>query len=491
DPFSPDPEARLYKTGDLVRYLPSGDIDFLGRIDHQIKIRGFRIEMGEIEAVLRQHSAVNETVVVVREDTPGDQRLVAYFVPAGDSTSITSDLREFLRAKLPEYMVPSAFVPLKAMPLTPNGKVNRRALPAPDQADLAPTTKFAAPKDAIESRLVQIWEAVLGVRPIGVRHNFFELGGHSLVAVRLMNRIEQAFGKNLPIATLLQAPTIEQLAAILREEGWEPSLSCLVPIQTGGSRAPFFCVHGANGAVVRFYDLARYLGSDQPFYGIQAPGLDARNSCQKRVEDMASQYVKEIRSVQPEGPYILGGYSMGGAVAFEMAQQLTAHGHERAVVVLFDTLCAPPPGTPVSPETASASSALAELFRVPARDWPTYLWRIATVPMRTIERWLRIAGLPGNVKKVRKVCLQAEKEYKPRPYPGRVILFRTSHKPLGQTIDPRAGWSTYASNGLEIYEIKGNHENILLEPQVRFVAGQLRTCLEEESAHHSGQLAIV
>jgi amino acid adenylation domain-containing protein len=491
DPFSPDPEARLYKTGDLVRYLPSGDIDFLGRIDHQTKIRGFRIEMGEIEVVLRQHSAVNETVVVVREDTPGEQRLVAYFVPVGDSTSITGDLREFLKAKLPEYMVPSAFVPLKAMPLTPNGKVNRRALPAPDQANLAPTTKFAAPKDAIESRLVQIWEAVLGVRPIGIRHNFFELGGHSLVAVRLMNRIEQAFGKNLPIATLLQAPTIEQLAAILREEGWEPSLSCLVPIQTGGSRAPFFCVHGANGAVVRFYDLARHLGSNQPFYGIQAPGLDARNSCHERVEDMASQYVKEIRSVQAEGPYLLGGYSMGGAVAFEMAQQLTAQGQERAVVVLFDTLCAAPPGTPVSPEIASASSALAELFRISARDWPTYLWRIATVPIRAIQRWLRIARLPGNVKKVRRICLQAEKEYTPRPYRGRVILFRSSHKPLGQVNDPRAGWTTYAPDELEIYDIQGNHENILLEPQVRFVAEQLRTCLAEEAARHSGQLLSV
>ncbi|MGC1963553.1 MAG: thioesterase domain-containing protein, partial [Candidatus Sulfotelmatobacter sp.] len=391
DPFSPDPEARLYKTGDLVRYLPNGDIEFLGRIDHQIKVRGFRIEMGEIEAVLRQHGAVNETVVVVREDTPGNQRLVAYVVPAHESASIASELREFLKAKLPEYMVPSAFVPLKAMPLTPNGKVNRRALPAPDQTDLAPTAKFAAPKDVIESRLVQIWEAVLGVRPIGVRHNFFELGGHSLVAVKLMNRVEQAFRKTLPIATLLQAPTIEQLAAILRQEGWEPSSSCLVPIQTGGSRTPFFCIHGANGAVVRFYDLARYLGSDQPFYGLQALGLDERFPSDTQIEVMASRYINEIRSVQPEGPYLLGGYSMGGSVAFEMARQLTAQGQERAVVVLFDTLCAAPEGTEVSPEVASTSSALAELFRVPAREKLTYLWRIATAPIRSIDRWTHVA----------------------------------------------------------------------------------------------------
>jgi amino acid adenylation domain-containing protein len=476
DPFSPEPEARLYKTGDLVRYLPNGDIEFLGRIDHQIKIRGFRIEMGEIEAVLRQHSAVNETVVVVREDRPGDQRLVAYFVAAQESTSATSDLREFLKTKLPEYMVPSAFVPLKAMPLTPNGKVNRRALPAPDQADLAPKTKFAAPTDAIESRLVQIWETVLGVRPIGVSHNFFELGGHSLVAVKLMNRIERAFGKNLPIATLLQAPTIEQLAAILRQEGWAPSSSCLVPIQTGGSRTPFFCVHGANGAVVRFYDLARHLGSDQPVYGLQAHGLDARNSCHTRAEDMASHYIKEIRSVQPEGPYFLGGYSFGGTVAFEMAQQLAAEGSGGAVVVLFDTLCSSPPGPAGSLE---ASSVLLKLFRLSATEWPTYLWRLATVPVRKIQRWLHVARLPRDVKKVRTACLRAERDYTPRAYSGPVILFRSSHTPLGQVSDPRAGWSALVPHGLEVYEIQGNHENILLEPQVRFVGAQLKTCLHE------------
>ncbi len=477
DPFSPNPEARLYKTGDLVRYLPSGDIDFLGRIDHQIKIRGFRIEMGEIEALLRQHSSVNETVVVVREDTPGDQRLVAYFVPVDDSISVTSDLREFLRAKLPEYMVPSAFVPLKAMPLTPNGKVNRRALPAPDQAALAPTTKFAAPNDAIETRLVQIWEAVLGVRPIGVKHNFFELGGHSLVAVRLMNRIEEAFGKNLPIATLLQAPTIEQLAAILRQEGWTPSASSLVPIQTGGSKLPFFCVHGAHGTVVRFHDLARYLGPDQPFYGLQAQGLDPRNPCHTRAEEMASHYVKEMRGLRPEGPYFIGGYSFGGMIAFEMAQQLAAQGQE-GVVFLFDTLL-PIRGILADQEAGSASSVLLKLFQVPATERRNYLSRVVAAAMRPIERWLRVARLPREHNKVRKICLQAYREYMPQPFAGRVILFRSSQKPLRGVRDPYLGWGAYVPRGLEVYDVEGNHENILLEPQVRCVAEQLKVCLDE------------
>jgi amino acid adenylation domain-containing protein len=473
-PLNPDPKARLYKTGDLVRYLPDGNIEFLGRIDHQVKIRGFRIELGEIEGVLRQHPAINETVVLAREDTPGDKRVVAYFVPTRDAAPTTAALRSFLKEKLPEYMLPSVFVTLKSMPLTPNGKVDRRALPAPDQANLAPTGTFAAPQDAVESQLVQMWESVLGVRPIGVRDNYFELGGHSLVAVKLMNRIEEVFGKTLPIATLLEAPTIEQLAAILRRKGWTPPWSCLVPIQTGGSKAPFFCIHGINGAVVRFHDLSQYLGSDQPFYGLQAQGLDAGHECHTRTEEMASHYIKEIRRVQPQGPYFLGGYSFGGVIAFEMAQQLAAQGQEDSVVVLFDANF--PQRKPAS---ISRKAALLTPFRVPASERWGYVWRILRAPIRMLEIRQHVARLPGIVKKVREACLLAESNYTPRGYSGRVIMFRSNHKPLGQLYDPRAGWSECVTRGLEVYEIAGNHENILLEPQVRSVAEHLKTCLDE------------
>lgn len=477
-PLSHDPKARLYKTGDLVRYLPDGNIEFLGRIDHQVKIRGFRIELGEIETVLRQHPGINETVVVAREDTPGDKRVVAYFVASRDAAPTTAELRSFMKEKLPEYMLPAVFVTLQKMPLTPNGKVDRRALPAPDQANLASTGTFAAPKDRIESQLIKIWEAILSVRPIGVRDNYFELGGHSLLAVKLMNRIEEAFGKNLPIATLLQAPTIEQLAVILRQKGWSPPWSCLVPIQASGSKPPFFCIHGINGAVVRFHDLSRYLGPDQPFYALQAQGLDPGHPCHTRTEDMASHYIKEIRRVQPQGPYFIGGYSFGGAIAFEMAQELAAQGQGDAVVVLFDTHF-PQPSTSISRKAASASSALLALFRIPAPEKWTYLLRMASAPIRVVERWLHVTRLPGNTKRVRKACLQAERDYTPRAYPGRVILFRSSQKGLGQLSDPRAGWNTYAVRGLEIHEILGNHDNILLEPQVRIVAEHLKTCLDE------------
>ena len=484
-PFSPEPEARLYKTGDLVRYLPNGDIEFLGRIDHQTKIRGFRIELGEIEAVLRQHRAVQETVVMVREDNPGDQRLVAYVVPAQEPAPAAAELRDFLRQKLPEYMVPSAFVTLSAMPLTPNGKVNRRALSRPGQMDLAPKGSLVAPRDGLESQLVDIWESVLGVQAIGVRHNFFEVGGHSLLAVRMMQRVEQAFGKKLPISTLFQAPTIEQLAAILRQKGWSPPWSSLVTVHAEGSKPPFFCVHGAQGYVLRLYDLARYLGSDQPFYGLQARGVAGNDTPHTRVEDMAADYIKEIRRVQPEGPYFLGGYSFGGIVAFEMAQQLLAQNRQQALVVLFDTFCTPERTSLRNGRAAKklafvyqrVCSALRKFVQMPAGQRRASISLAATVFREGIRKRVHYMRLPPAVNKVRRACQRATRDYSLRVYPGRVILFRGSRRPLTQFRDPHAGWSAYAGEGLEIHEIPGDHDNMLLEPQVRVVAEQLRACL--------------
>ncbi|HZS77077.1 MAG TPA: amino acid adenylation domain-containing protein [Ktedonobacteraceae bacterium] len=216
-PFSSSPGARLYKTGDLARFLPTGDIEFLGRIDHQVKIRGYRVELGEVEAVLRKHPYLQEALVLAREDVTGSKSLVAYVVPRHDVVLTGSDLRHFMREQLPDYMVPSAFVLLEALPLTPGGKVDRRALPAPDngRSDLA--EGFAVPTSPVHQQLVQIWEELLGVRPIGIRDNFFELGGHSLLAVRLVDRIEQVWGKKVSAATLLAGPTIEQLSMVLTQ----------------------------------------------------------------------------------------------------------------------------------------------------------------------------------------------------------------------------------------------------------------------------------
>src|SRR4029077_17687775 len=242
----------LYKTGDSARYLPNGNIEFLGRLDQQVKIRGFRIELGEIETVLGRHPAIRECVVTARADGLGIKRLIAYLVSRDQSGPTASELRNFLNDKLPDFMVPAAFVQLSALPLTTNGKVDRKALPMPDHARPALERKYVAPRDDVERRLTQIWENLLGVQPVGVQDKFFDLGGHSLLAVRIVAQIQQTFGRKLRLATIFQAATIEQLAAILREEIKESSVAAatsLVEIQAQGSRPPLGLVHGAGGGM--------------------------------------------------------------------------------------------------------------------------------------------------------------------------------------------------------------------------------------------------
>ncbi|MGB6679645.1 MAG: amino acid adenylation domain-containing protein, partial [Terriglobales bacterium] len=354
DPFSNDPGARLYKTGDMARYLPSGEIEFLGRRDDQVKIRGFRVELGEIEAALAKHPHLSEVAVVAREDVPGNKLLVAYVVPSRNSRPTPTELRHHLQQALPDYMVPSIFVLLQAMPLTPNGKINRRGLPVPEvevHSDaIAPAT------DPFESQLVRIWEEVLGRKPIGIRDNFFELGGHSLLAARLMHRIGQTLNKTVPLAMLLEAPTIESLASTLRQDGWSHHWSSLVPLQPHGSHSPFFCIHGVGGNVVGFHELAQHMKPDYPLYGLQSQGLDGKHSCHTRIEDMAAHYLEEIHTIQAKGPYHLGGFSLGGLVAYEMACQLVARGEEVGLLVLFDTYAG---------NVKSANESLLDLLRHP------------------------------------------------------------------------------------------------------------------------------
>jgi len=299
DPFSQVSGASLYRTGDLVRYRANGEIEFIGRMDTQVKVRGFRIELGEIESALAEHPTVREAVVVARKDN-GDKHLAAYLVPAAGVTLSIEDLREFLRGKLPDHMVPSVFVVLESLPLSPTGKVDRGALPPSNGARPATTKRFAPPADELELKLTKIWERVLGIRSISVNDNFFELGGHSLLAVRLFAQIEKSFGRNLPLATLFQAPTVKQLARVLREEGWPAPWSSLVMIQGGSNRTPFFCVHAAGGNVLEYHDLARLLGPDQTVYGLQAKGLDGREEPHTNIKEMAVHYLKEMREVQHE-----------------------------------------------------------------------------------------------------------------------------------------------------------------------------------------------
>jgi aspartate racemase len=472
DPFSTESGARLYKTGDVARYLPDGNIEFLGRTDDQVKVRGFRVELGEIEALLARFHGIDMAVVVPREDARGEKTLVAYFVPAKDPAPTGSELREFLQERLPDYMLPSSFVKLETMPLTPNGKVDRRQLPTPSAADSAQQEGLTAPKDALESQLVRIWESILGKRPIGVRQSFFDLGGHSLLAVRLMHRLEQVFGKRMPITILFQAPTIEHMAELLRTKGWAPSWSSVVPIQPLGSKRPLFLVHGAGGTVIIYRDLARHLGTDQPVYGLQAQGLDGKQSCLTTVEDMASHYLKAIRAIQPEGPYLLGGLSFGGTVAFEMARQLNAKGEEVALLALLDTF----PG-----KYEPATSLLLKLGKMPAREQFDYIQRKTGQYARNWKRRIDRMFLPQALKNVRRGIHQAGTQYSPQPYTGEITLFRASEKSLRGVNDSYAGWRELAGGKLEVIEIPGGHVSMLSEPQVAVLAEQLKARLE--SAH--------
>ncbi|HVU68310.1 MAG TPA: amino acid adenylation domain-containing protein, partial [Ktedonobacteraceae bacterium] len=338
--FSPDPTGngtRLYRSGDLARFLPDGTIEFGGRLDEQIKLRGFRVEPGEIEAALHLHPAIHESVVLAFESSPGEKALVAYLVWKNGQGRPIDELRTFLKTLLPEHMIPTAFLSLEQLPLQPNGKIDRRVLPAPDLAPLPQARKhLLPPRDALEWQLSHIWEECLQLHPIGVNENFFELGGHSLLAVRLLSRIQKHFSRQLPLSALFQGATIEQLAALLRQQPGMPA-SVLVEMQPRGSKPPLFLMHPTGGNVLCYAALTRSLGEEQPVYALQARGLQGEETPLTEVEKMAALYIQAIHARQPEGPYLLGGWSSGGLLALEMAQQLQARGQKIALLVLLDT----------------------------------------------------------------------------------------------------------------------------------------------------------
>ncbi|NEQ83893.1 MAG: amino acid adenylation domain-containing protein, partial [Moorea sp. SIO2I5] len=505
DPFGEQGESRLYKTGDRARYLRDGNIEYLGRIDNQVKIRGFRIEIGEIEATLSQHPTVKETVVVVREDNPGNKRLVAYIVPETETTSnselsdtqlnseiaqeVVPQLKQHLKQKLAEYMVPSAFVVLSKLPLTPNGKVNRRSLPAPDISSFSRSENFVAPRDSIEQKLVEIWSELLNINPVGVKDNFFELGGHSLLAVSLMAKIQQHFDKQLPLSTLFTSPTIEDLANLVRQET-KVSSSSLVPLQTQGTKPPFFCVHPAGGHVFYYLELSRYLGNDIPFYGLQAQGFNEGEEVFTQVEDMAEFYIKTIREFQPEGPYQIGGWSFGGVVAFEMAQQLVQQGQEVSLLALLD------PWVPILLDPSKKIDNLYmrgvlsryfggmfgitnlvnedELVGLSSEDKIEFIIDKA----EKLELFPKEATREQNRRFIDVIIgtLKATYTYKRRPYPGKVTVFRAEEKhPHG--IDPQLVWvEMYAILDvaeMEVVMVPGNHFTFIQEPNLKVLAERL------------------
>ncbi|HEV7799008.1 MAG TPA: amino acid adenylation domain-containing protein, partial [Pyrinomonadaceae bacterium] len=516
--------TRIYRTGDIGRRLPDGSIRFEGRKDFQIKIRGFRVELGEIESALGAHLEVRECAVVAHENNGGDVKLVAYVVPATKSaTSLQSELRDFLKQKLPEYMVPAVFVILDALPLTSSGKLNRRALPAPDEFELRPSgvqsdNQDAAPQTALENVLAAIWSELLGVKAIGTNDNFFELGGHSLLAVRLFAQIEKRLGKRLLLATLFQAPTVAQLAAIIEKvvekdctTAWSSlvAINPLGPAQQSSSKPPFFCVHALGGNVLEYYDLARHLGSDQPFYGLQSAGLDGSRPPHTRVEDMAAHYIKEMRELQPEGPYFIGGRSLGGMVAFEMAQQLKAQGESIGLLALLDTY---PSGyarlfrneatllAALRRATKRTKAHLANLRSLSPNEGLSYLiekTRFAPRKMKS-QVWRRLYNayekfgrsyetlgrpLPRAFRDIKEFNSLAVRAYRPQVYDGPVTLFWASTD-LRTSIDLVEGWRALAGGGIDIHEIPGSHLDIIKEPHVGELANKLSACLDHAVSRH-------
>jgi amino acid adenylation domain-containing protein len=494
NPFSQEPGTRLYKTGDLARYLPDGNIEYLGRLDDQVKIRGFRIELAEIEAVLRQHPHILQTVVITREDSPGEKHLVAYWVANPERVPSISELRNFLKQQLPDYMIPGAFVSLDALPLMPNGKVDRRALPAPDTTKPELEKAFVAPRDPLELQLAHIWEDLLGVRPIGVTDNFFNLGGHSILAVRLMAQIQQQFGQNLPLTTLFQAATIEQLANTLRQPTASLPWSPLVEIQPGGSKWPIFCMPGGGGNVIYLYHLARHLGSDQPFYGLQARGLDGEQAPHTQVEDIAAYNIEAMQSVQPQGPYLLAGHSFGSYVAFEMAAQLLEQGQEVALLAILDTQAPVPGDIPVEVDLDDA-----EYLSLIAISIERFFGKSLSVSYEELqpldpderlnyllERLKMINFFPPEAKPSQiRGFLQVAKAndqayYVPKGvYRNRITLFRASEEFRDA---PAMGWDKFSSELVETHDVPGDHVTMVTEPHVQVLAKKLRACLDKAQA---------
>lgn len=491
--------SRLYRTGDLARWRPAPDgglpiIEFLGRTDHQVKIRGFRIELGEIEDVLTKHPDVREAVVVVHTHHT-EKRLIAYI--ATNSQQLEQHFRDYLQQKLPDYMVPSAFILLDALPLNTNGKVDRQALPAPEFTQQQEQVDH--PRTPQEQQLRQVWAETLALYPVGIHDNFFALGGHSLLAVRLIARIQQVCGQRLPLAALFQHPTIAELATVLQQTPAIDKWLSIVPIQPNGSKPPFFCVPGAGGTPFYFYPLAMHLGQDQPLYGFQAAGLDGMTTPDRSVAAMAARYVAELRQVQPEGPYTVGGHSLGGWVAFEMAQQLVKQGQEVAMIALFDTVW---PGFSNAEEQAMNQVELLLLFleTVSASLEQTHGLTAAMLaplsPQEQLEHvrraleTLQILPPEIDIAHVRGMVNVFQQNVQMAYLPKSVVLVPVTLFAVKEHHDGSRrytaeqfveGWSPYAA--VELKTVPGTHETMVMEPAVSVLAQALADALATKVNH--------
>jgi amino acid adenylation domain-containing protein len=493
------PGERLYRTGDLGRFRGDGEMEYLGRIDHQIKLRGFRIELGEIEAVLRKAAGVRDAVVVAREDQPGDRRLVAYVALAEGADAASLNLRGFVKEKLPEHMVPSVVVTLPALPLTANGKVDRAALPAPSRDAGSPPTGIVAPRDALEARIVNVWRQVLGVSRVGITDSFFDLGGHSMLAVRMTSELKKAVGRTISLLSLFEAQTIEQIADLLREGPARNEWKTLVPIKPTGSRRPFFLVTRPNANSLGYIALARRLDPDQPVYGLQFQYPEeaylGRPYTRAEYEDRARSYVEIMRAFQPEGPYLLGGMCEGSLIAFVMTRQLEAAGQRVAFLGMMDAW----------PEENTRRRVMNWVFMYD-RKLRGFLGmsppKKKKFLLQTADRLLgRAQGNLGSAapSAARAEALQAaaldattQALWAERVFPGPsfvppkvaapITVLRVREQPYWRIDDDYLGWRDRTTGGVALHHLDGNHTDFMRPPHVAVLARELDIALRKVHA---------
>ncbi|KAG0196829.1 hypothetical protein BGX28_009696 [Mortierella sp. GBA30] len=463
DPFSKDQGARMYKSGDLVRYLPDGNIVFMGRNDDQVKIRGFRIEIGEIEERLAEHALVREVAVLALGES-SDKRLVAY-VAADANEQLTHILREYLALNLPEYMVPSAFVRLDVLPLTNNGKVNRRALPAPDVSSFI-TQDYEPPQGELESALVSIWSELLKIDRIGRHDNFFTLGGHSLLAVRMSSTVRSRLGLELKLQTLFSAPTVVELAQRLLEvdNSQEDEYGVLLPLKTTGGRPPLFCIHPGFGLSWLYMGLAKHLHPEQPLYGLQARGLDGKTELAESVEQMTLDYIDHVRQIQPHGPYHLLGYSFGGTVAQSMAVELEKQGEEVPLLVIMDSTADYSVAGDVDIVQQDGAEQVEHLARFGGSDSTEDGWAL----------WERTKPIQANI-------YYLAKRFVPSIYSGDILFFRATVQPddKAPTVDLASTWAPYTLGAVEVHNVGCTHMEMDKSENIALIGGVIAARIEE------------
>ncbi|HVO63601.1 MAG TPA: amino acid adenylation domain-containing protein [Terriglobales bacterium] len=482
NPVAPEMSPRLYRTGDLGRYAADGTLHYAGRSDNQVKVRGYRIELDEIEKALEAYSAVQQAAVVLR-DFAGEPRLAAYVVTKPGQRATAEALRAHLEETLPSYMVPSFFMLLDQFPLTPSGKINRLALPQPERPYRAANV---APRDNTENRLLRVWQRVLGVTDIGVTDNFFELGGHSLLAVRLVSEIEHDTGEQIPLATLFQGATIEHLAKVLRAAK-KPQHEMVAAVQSAGSKPPFFGVVVPGANPLGYVAMARHLGDDQPVYRIQGAGPRVRRPyTPKEFEELAAQYIRSMKTVQPHGPYYFGGMCEGARIAFDMARLLVAEGERVGMLAIFDTWVL----------ENSQNRFLWKVGYYRARLWA--FWRSSPAKKwRMLRDWVNHRVGSSRPELLWPRAYWPGKDFVPAKYSGKITLFKVPKQPFFYINDPLMGWGTRTTGSVEVQPIKSKHLALLREPHVAPLADKLSECLararrdsETEDPGVSTQLAL-